>query len=81
MLGEDIVEHAEHALGLILVAFDCAGYILGSQKLVPAQLAEVRALARRLEEQPLQLSASLVSGNGDLVLGVVFVDDVENDCV
>ena len=49
----------------------------------PACLAEVRALAGSLEVQPLELDELLVvaSRNGDLVFGIVLVNDVLDDRV
>ena len=48
----------------------------------PGSLAEVWALTGRLEEQPLELLVLVrVRRSGELVLGVVLVDDIDEDRV
>lgn len=47
----------------------------------PRRLAVVRALAGRLEEEPLQLLEAVLAGDGDLVLWVVLVDEIQEDRV
>lgn len=43
----------------------------------PTQLAKIRTLTGRLEEQPLKLGVLFVHvRDGDLVLGVVLVDEI-----
>ena len=72
------VEDAEHTLDLVHIALDRAGQLFRMVDREPAGLAEVRALAGRLEVKPLELSVVLVGArrDGDLVLVVVLVDDV-----
>ena len=81
LLGQHAVEDAEHALDLVLVALLRARDLLVVEEREPGSLAKVWALARRLEEQPLQLLVLVLAGNRYLILRVVLVDDVLDDRV
>ena len=83
MLLKDALEHAEHTPDLVVVPVDRALDLLGVVPREPDGLAVVRALARCLEVEPLQLAVVLVGTwcDRDLVLLVVLVDDVLGDCV
>ena len=78
LLREHAVEDAEHTLDLVLVALNRAGHLFGVVEREPAHLAEVRALAGRLEVEPLELTVVFVGArrDRDLALLVVLVDDV-----
>ena len=78
LLREHAVEDAKHALDLVPITLDRGGHLFGVEGYEPAGLAEQRALARRLEVEPLELSVVLIGAgrDGDLAFLVVSVDDV-----
>ena len=81
-LGQDTLEDTEDTQDLVLVALLCGGDLLRVEECEPGGLTEVRALAGRLEEQPLQLDVLVCVGRSrDLVLRIVLVDEVDDNRV
>ena len=65
LLRQDALKHAQNTPNLVPVAFDGAGNLLRVERDEPGRLAEVGALARGLEEEPLELGVVLVCTWGD----------------
>lgn len=55
LFAQHTLKHAKHARNFVLVSLLCARDRLGMVLVEPRRLAEVRTLAGRLEEQPLEL--------------------------
>lgn len=80
LLGEYIIQDAKYTLDLVLVALNRAGHLLRVEDGEPGELTEVRALARGLEKQPLELGVLLACVcDGNFVLRVVLVHKVGDD--
>ena len=63
--SEHALEDTEHTLNLVLVALDRARDLLGVEEAEPRRLAKVRALAGRLEVQPLELGIVSLRARND----------------
>lgn len=74
------VQDAEYALDFGVVALDGRGNTLGVQNVEPTRLSKVRTLARDLEEEVLVAERAILEiRERNLVLGVVLLDEVENN--
>lgn len=77
MLAENRLQYAKDALDLTAVSLHGAGDFLGVIVEEPGNLAEVRALTRGLEVEPLKLGILLFAITDEyLVLLVVLLDEV-----
>ena len=81
LLRQDRLQDAQNTLDLVAVPIDSAGNLLRVEVGEPSSLAEVGALARGLEVEPLKLMVALVAGYRDPVLGVVLINQVLDDSI
>ena len=81
LLRQDGLQDAQNALDFVAVPVDSAGNLLRVEVGEPSSLAEVGALARGLEVEPLKLMVALVAGYRDPVLGVVLINQVLDDSI